>query len=74
MNNFKLHYSDNVIQTRSVLANAVLQIRTDAKIKRPRPNADTLQALAEAKLLEADPNKKVYANFDELLGEVKQDV
>ncbi len=109
MNSFKLHYSDNVIQTRSILANAVLQIRTDAEvkakcdslfkdlgitisdavnmflrqclihegipmeIKRPRPNADTLQALAEAKQLEADPNKKVYANFDELLGEVKQD-
>lgn len=49
MNSFKSHYSDNVIQTRSILANAVLQIRTDAEIKRPRPNADTLQALAEAK-------------------------
>lgn len=43
-------------------------------MNKPRPNADTLQALAEAKQLEADPNKKVYANFDELLGEVKQDV
>ncbi|MCQ2060785.1 MAG: type II toxin-antitoxin system RelB/DinJ family antitoxin [Fibrobacter sp.] len=92
------------------MANAVLQIRTDAdikakcdtlfkdlgitisdavnmflrqclihegipmEIKRPRPNAETMQALAEAKRLEHDPHKKVYSNFDELLSEVASDV
>lgn len=109
MNNFKLHCNHNVPQKRFILANAVLQIRTDAdvkakcdelfkdlgitisdavnmflrqcliheglpmEIKRQRPNAATLQALAEAKQLEQDPNKKVYSNFQELLSEVQSD-
>lgn len=109
MSNFKLHCNYNITQKRFILANAVLQIRTDAEIKakcdalfkelgitisdavnmflrqclihegipmeikRQRPNAATLQALAEAKQLEQDPNKKVYSNFQELLSEVQND-
>ncbi|MGL4484149.1 MAG: type II toxin-antitoxin system RelB/DinJ family antitoxin [Anaerovoracaceae bacterium] len=38
------------------------------------PNAETIAAINEVQELKQDPNKKVYANFDELLKEVEADV
>ena len=35
------------------------------------PNADTILAMKEVKALKADPNKKTYDSFAELLREVE---
>ena len=34
------------------------------------PNADTIEAIEEVKKLKADPNKKTYSSFSELLGDI----
>ena len=38
------------------------------------PNAETLAAIAEVQRMKCDPNKRLYANFSELLKEVEADV
>lgn len=37
-------------------------------------NKDTLDAIAEIQKLKENPNKKVYSDFSELLGEVEKDL
>ena len=43
-------------------------------ISRDIPNNETLQAIEEVQMLKENPNKKVYANFSELLEEIETDV
>lgn len=42
-------------------------------IGRDVPNRETLEAMEEVKRLKADPNKKTYASFEELIGDVENE-
>ena len=42
-------------------------------IKYDTPNAETILAIEEAKVLKKDPNKKVYSSFGEVLEELEGD-
>ncbi|MCD7949815.1 MAG: hypothetical protein LUG12_06130 [Erysipelotrichaceae bacterium] len=37
------------------------------------PNADTIEAIQEVQLLKADPNKKTYNSFSEILKELEDE-
>lgn len=53
---------------------AVREQRIPFDITRNIPNEETIQAIEEVKRLKKDPDKKVYANFAELLEEIQHDV
>jgi hypothetical protein len=42
-------------------------------IKYDIPNADTIEAIEEVKQLKANPNKKTYGSFAELLQDIDND-
>lgn len=53
---------------------AVREQRIPFEISRNIPNEETIQATEEVKRFRKDPDKKVYANFSELLEEIQNDV
>ena len=53
---------------------AVRHRRIPFEIALDYPNAETIEAINEVRQAKQDPNKKLYANFSELLKEIEADV
>lgn len=53
---------------------SIREQRIPFEISRDMPNAETIAAIEEVEMMRANPNKKTYSSFSELLEEVDNEV
>lgn len=53
---------------------SIREQRIPFEISRDMPNAETIAAIEEVEMMRANPNKKTYSSFSELLEEVENEI
>ena len=66
------HYKSIVVKNSTNVKGDLIRHMLDV-IKYETPNAETIEAIKEVERLKADPHKKTYNSFSEILAEIEDE-